>query len=116
MAFEPYEQFKQRAMERDVRMGLGLAPDSVYQLQYEDYVLGGPNHKEINVDLRTQKPVLSSSQDQKKTNYIIPPQNQQQPKTEGEQAYDRLKKFFGGIIADPNWIQNTPAFNTYGGR
>ena len=115
MAFEPYEQFKQRAMERDIRMGLGPSPESVYQLAYEDYVLG-PNRREINVEFSDKKPVLPSSQQQKKTNYIIPPQNQQQPKTEGEQAYDRLKKFFGGIIADPNWIQNTPAFNTYGGR
>lgn len=111
----PYEQFKQNAIARDIKMGLGQAPDYVYQLQYEDFVLG-PNHKGINVDFSSQRPVLPPSQEQKKTNYIIPPQNQQQSKTEGEQAYDRLKKFFGGVIADPNWIQNTPAFNTYGGR
>lgn len=116
MAFEPYEQFKQRAMERDIRMGLGPSPESVYQLQYEDYVLGGPNHKEINVDLSEQRPVLQSSRQQKKTEYVIPPQNQQQSRTEGEQAYDRLKSLFGGILADPKWIQNTPAFNIYGGR
>lgn len=111
----PFEQFKRDAMERDIRMGLGPAPDSVYQLAYEDLILG-PNHKEINVDLNTQKPVLQSSQQQRKVNYIIPPQNQQQTKSEDEQAYDRLKNFFGGVLLDPKWIQNTPAFNLYGGR
>lgn len=110
-----YEQYKRAAIARDARMGLEASPDSVYQLGYEDYILG-PNHREINVDLSNQRPVLQSSQQQKKTDYIIPPQNQQQARPEDEQAYNRLKNFFGGILLDPKWMQNTPAFNLYGGR
>lgn len=96
----PFEQFKQNAIARDIKMGLGQAPDAVYQLQYEDYVLG-PNHKEINVDSGNQRPVLPSSQEQRRDDYIVPPTKvKSQPEMKAAQDIIRDYGYYNPELLD----------------